>query len=143
MPTMPTTDFRNITIENHWNDPPNAIFNKNSKPAVRDEQCCNTIADSLRSILSDCEREFTSGPNKRIFMDTKNRINILLTELDKQSIPDHVVHSLSDLCQALVEKDWERSIEIHTQLMTAEYDKFGSWLTGLKRLIDLSQKVSS
>lgn len=45
--------------------------------------------------------------------------------------------------KALQDKNWEKSLEIHTRLMTTEYDKHGNWLIGLKRLVDLAQKASS
>lgn len=44
---------------------------------------------------------------------------------------------------ALEDKDWETALTIHRQLMTTEYERHGSFLLGLKRLIDLSEKVPS
>ncbi|KAJ8663832.1 hypothetical protein O0I10_000106 [Lichtheimia ornata] len=144
----PSTDFRNATIENHWNDPPDAIFKKREATATDDANNSNnhdreSIAQAMRSILSQCEPCFTAGPNKRIFQDTQGRINGMLDELDKNEIPDRVVQSLSEFSQALQDKDWEKSLEIHTRLMTTEYDKHGNWLIGLKRLVDLAQKASA
>ncbi|KAG0167688.1 hypothetical protein DFQ29_000303 [Apophysomyces sp. BC1021] len=62
-------------------------------------------------------------------------------EADIVNASPHVVRSLSALCQALQTKDWEKAKKIHTELMTSEYEKHGMWLTGLKRLMDLCQKL--
>ncbi|CDH54225.1 predicted protein [Lichtheimia corymbifera JMRC:FSU:9682] len=143
----PSTDFRNATIENHWNDPPDAIFKKREATTTDDgnnnSHDRESIVQAMQSILSQCEPCFTAGPNKRIFQDTQGRINGMLDELDKNEIPDCVVQSLSEFSQALQDKNWEKSLEIHTRLMTTEYDKHGNWLIGLKRLVDLAQKASS
>ncbi|CDS11369.1 hypothetical protein LRAMOSA03632 [Lichtheimia ramosa] len=146
-PPPPSTDFRNATIENHWNDPPDAIFKKRERTAEENgnnnKHDRDSIAQAMRSILGQCESCFTSGPNKRIFQDTQGRINGMLEELEKNEIPDRVVQSLNEFSQALQDKDWTKSLDIHTRLMTTEYDKHGNWLIGLKRLVDLAQKASS
>ncbi|KAI7878875.1 hypothetical protein K492DRAFT_208656 [Lichtheimia hyalospora FSU 10163] len=147
-PPPPSTDFRNATIENHWNDPPDAIFKKRDNTTAENGNNNNnhdheSIEQAMRSVLSQCEPYFTAGPNKRIFQDTQGRINGMLEELGKNEIPDRVVQSLGDFSQALQDKDWTKSLNIHTQLMTTEYDKHGNWLIGLKRLVDLAQKASS
>ncbi|KAL1931198.1 hypothetical protein VTP01DRAFT_10335 [Rhizomucor pusillus] len=142
--TKPTTDFRNAIIENHWNDPPQTIFEK-SKDANSGtaEMETKDVADTLTAILDQCQAKITSGPNKRVLADTTQRINGMLKELREEQISQHVLHSLSGLSHALQAKEWEKAAEIHTKLMTTEYDKHGSWLLGLRRLIDLHQKATS
>jgi hypothetical protein len=43
---------------------------------------------------------------------------------------------------ALESKEYVKALEVQTQLMTTEYEKHGNWITGLKRLIDLTEKAS-
>jgi hypothetical protein len=90
----------------------------------------------------------------------------MLKDMDDEKVATNVIVAISDLCQGKVilagldsgtilltlcdsrllgleEKDWEKALTIHRQLMTTEYERHGSWLLGLKRLIDLSEKAPS
>ncbi|KAI9498341.1 hypothetical protein BDB00DRAFT_867502 [Zychaea mexicana] len=141
--TPPSVDFRNATIENHWNDPPHTIFKKASGEQLDKESSQDEIAEALTTVLNHCQPVFTSGPNKRVYADTAQRINGMLKEIENDEIFPHVMQSLAGLSKALETKDWETAKEIHTKLMTTEYEKHGGWLLGLKRLIDLYNKASS
>ncbi|CAO3698087.1 unnamed protein product [Rhizopus microsporus] len=78
-----------------------------------------------------------NGPQKRIVDDTDRRISVLIDQLNNQQLPQHIVHSLFTLTQALQTKNYKKAVEIHTQLMLTEYDTHGNWITGLKRMKSL------
>lgn len=104
-----------------------------------------------------------SGPQKRIVDDTSRRIGILLEELEKKELSNDVVKSLHTLtngksiqvdgmsmqydsyvyrlCVALEAKEYTKALEVHTQLMTTQYESHGNWIVGLKRLVDLTEKA--
>ncbi|KAI8643131.1 hypothetical protein BD408DRAFT_442835 [Parasitella parasitica] len=137
----PSTDFRTAVIKNHWNDPPKKIFRKNSGDSdiTLDVQ---GVSNTLSSKLELCRTTFESGPQKRILDDTSRRITVLLGELEKKKLPNDVVKSLHTLTKALEENDYSKALEVHTQLMTTQYENHGNWLVGLRRLIDLTEKAS-
>ncbi|CEG64989.1 hypothetical protein RMATCC62417_01869 [Rhizopus microsporus] len=143
-PPPPSTDFRNTVIENHWNDPPKKIFNKNTTSETSKE-CVDEkgIANIITSTLDTCKLQFQNGPQKRIIDDTDRRISVLIDQLNNQQLPQHIVHSLFTLTQALQTNNYKKALEIHTQLMLTEYDTHGNWITGLKRLIDLASSISA
>lgn len=105
-----------------------------------------------------------SGPQKRIVDDTSRRIGTLLEELEKKELSNDVVKSLHTLtngksiqvggmstqydsytclCVALEAKEYTKALEVHTQLMTTQYESHGNWIVGLKRLVDLTEKASA
>lgn len=43
---------------------------------------------------------------------------------------------------ALEKREFEGALELHVKLMTKAYDNQSQWLVGIKRLIDLDQKIS-
>ncbi|KAF7721452.1 hypothetical protein EC973_004676 [Apophysomyces ossiformis] len=136
--TAPLTDFRTATIENHWNDPPETIFQQTGNVQY-DELERNDIVIVFENVLKECQAKSSSGLNKRILDDTARRIQAMRTDIDNISL--HVMRLLSALCKALQAKDWETATRMHTDLMKTEYEKYGSWLTGLKRLIETYQKL--
>ncbi|KAG2208177.1 hypothetical protein INT46_005852 [Mucor plumbeus] len=138
----PPSDFRTAVIKNHWNDPPKKIFRKNldDLDVTLDVQ---EVSKTLSSKLELCKTTFESGPQKRIVDDTSRRIGILLLELEKKELSNDVVKSLHTLTNALEAKEYSKSLEVHTQLMTTQYESHGNWIIGLKRLVDLTEKAST
>ncbi|GAA5797075.1 hypothetical protein HPULCUR_002454 [Helicostylum pulchrum] len=137
-----SSDFRTAVIENHWNDPPKKIFHK-SADHLNDTSNVQDIANIISTSLTQCKSAFTTGPQKRIVDDTARRIEALLKQLENNEFSDEVVRSLHDLSQALESKEYAKALTVQTKLMTTEYDKHGNWITGLKRLIDLTEKASA
>ncbi|KAL9555612.1 hypothetical protein MBANPS3_002269 [Mucor bainieri] len=138
----PTSDFRTAVIKNHWNDPPKKIFHKNAddEDVTLDVQ---EVSRTLSSKLELCKTAFESGPQKRIVDDTSRRIGTLLEELEKKELSNDVVKSLHTLTNALEAKEYAKALEVHTQLMTTQYESHGNWIVGLKRLVDLTEKASA
>ncbi|KAG2223053.1 hypothetical protein INT45_008254 [Circinella minor] len=135
--SSPSVDFRNAAIENHW------IFKKKSDEQLENDSSHDEIVESLTAVLNYCQPIFTSGPNKRVYTDTAQRINSMLKEIDNDEIPPHIMQPLASLSKALESKEWDTAKEIHTKLMTTEYEKHGGWLLGLRRLIDLYSRATS
>ncbi|GAA5806921.1 hypothetical protein MFLAVUS_000270 [Mucor flavus] len=133
-----SSDFRTAVIENHWNDPP-----KKSTDHPDDTSNVQDIANIISTSLTQCKSAFTTGPQKRIVDDTTRRIEALLKQLENNELSDEVVRLLHNLSQALESKEYAKALTVQTKLMTTEYDKHGNWITGLKRLIDLTEKASA
>lgn len=140
--SAPPSDFRTAVIKNHWNDPPKKIFNK-TKSDSDDALEVKDISGVFTSKLELCKSAFETGPQKRVVDDTARRINILLQELEKGELPKEVIRSLHTLTDALESKEYTKALEVYTQLMTTEYERHGNWITGIKRLVDLTEKASS
>ncbi|CAO3656495.1 unnamed protein product [Mucor hiemalis] len=136
--STPPSDFRTAVIKNHWNDPPKKSVN-NSDDALE----VKDISGVFSSKLELCKTTFETGPQKRVVDDTARRINILLQELEKGELPKEVIRSLHTLTDALESKEYTKALEVYTQLMTTEYERHGNWITGIKRLVDLTEKASS
>ncbi|ORX53207.1 hypothetical protein DM01DRAFT_1407956 [Hesseltinella vesiculosa] len=136
------SDFRNAIFENHWNDPPKKIFHKNKDEELHDLDLVQWQA-RLQALLENCQATFTTGPNKRILLDTNKRLQPLLETSQAEQFDKPVLVSVGQLCQALHEQEWDKASDIHQKLMTSEYERHGNWLLGMKRLIDLSQKAAA
>ncbi|KAI7901127.1 uncharacterized protein BX663DRAFT_515036 [Cokeromyces recurvatus] len=137
----PSSDFRTAVIKNHWNDPPKKIFHQ-----ITDETHHDLNKQEISIILSNkielCKTAFENGPQKRIVDDTIRRIDNLLKELEDDQLTKQVSQLLYTLSKALESSEYTKALEIHTKLMTAHYENHGSWILGLKRLIDLTEKAS-
>ncbi|CAO3617434.1 unnamed protein product [Cunninghamella blakesleeana] len=139
--TPPQFDFK-CQFNHHWNDPPKKIFHK-ANTGEDDDFNVEQFKAHLTEIVDTCKETFKTGPNKRITDDTSKRIQSLIKDVENDDVESNVVIAINDLCKNLKEKDWEKATDIHRQLMTTEYERHGSWLLGLKRLIDLYEKTSS
>nr|CAG8541528.1 963_t:CDS:2 [Entrophospora candida] len=133
------TDFRTAAITNHWNDPPEKIFNK--EVIKHDRQYgISQITVILRKLLNDCKQFFVTGIDKRILVDTEKRIDLLFEKLEKYELPENVIVKLSQICECLESRDFANALTIQGNLMTTDFEKEGKWLLGIKRLIDLYKK---
>ncbi|KAI8977205.1 hypothetical protein BDF20DRAFT_913562 [Mycotypha africana] len=142
-PPPPSSDFRNATIENHWNDPPKRIFCNQSEDEQVELLSNDDIQKALTQHFEICQKAFEEGPQSRVVKDTDGRLQELIKRLQTNGLSNVVLKSLSDILKALDAKQFNSALKIHTQLMTTDYDRNGHWLVGLKRLIDLSEKASS
>ncbi|CAM0139311.1 protein transport protein S31 [Umbelopsis sp. WA50703] len=133
-------DFRSAIIDNHWNDPPTKIFK--STEVIDAEVDSEIIHKVINETLLRCQENFKTGIQKRMVDDTTRRMNQLLKTIEDHGIEKHVLHSLCQLCQALERREYEGATELHVKMMTKAYDNQSQWLVGMKRLIDLDQKIS-
>ncbi|KAI9476479.1 MAG: hypothetical protein EXX96DRAFT_577318 [Benjaminiella poitrasii] len=136
----PSSDFRTAVIKNHWNDPPKKIFSKETTD-VNDELNKQEILKILKNKLELCKTSFKNGPQKRIVDDTIRRLDVLLKELENELLSNEVVQSVYALSKGLESKEYTKALEVHTKLMTTQYESHGNWIVGLKRLIDLTEKA--
>ncbi|KAJ2960963.1 hypothetical protein NQZ79_g3711 [Umbelopsis isabellina] len=133
-------DFRSAIIDNHWNDPPTKIFS--SAETIDVEVDSQIIHKVISETLLRCQENFKTGIQKRMVDDTTRRMNQLLKTIEDHGIEKDVLHSLCKLCQAMEKREFEGALELHVKLMTKAYDNQSQWLVGIKRLIDLDQKIS-
>ncbi|RIA97439.1 hypothetical protein C1645_732405 [Glomus cerebriforme] len=131
------TDFRTATITQHWNDPPQKIFNKyeHDHKQLDSSQICST----LQSTLKFC-KENAKNSDRKIIIDTEKRLENLYERLEKNEISESALGKLGKLCEYLELNDLNNAITIHENLMITDFDKEGKWLLGIKRLLDLYKK---
>lgn len=59
------------------------------------------------------------------------------TGLDQKKLMTQILLPL-----ALEKRDFQGAIDMQVNMLTKAYDNHGQWLVGLKRLIDLDQKIA-
>ncbi|GAB5592930.1 hypothetical protein Unana1_07830 [Umbelopsis nana] len=124
-------DFRTATIENHWNDPPTKIFTSSE---VIDAEVDSQV---IHKIINE-----TTGMQKRMIDDTARRMTQLLATIDEHGLANDILHSLCQLCQAMEKQDFQGAAEMQIKMVTKAFDNHGQWIVGLKRLIELDEKIA-
>ncbi|KAF9432204.1 hypothetical protein BGZ76_011135 [Entomortierella beljakovae] len=129
-------DFRTAQIDNHWNDPPTKIFDRNTKSGESTSYDFSTMNSALTAVIKECSSS-VPAPQKRMFEDTVKRLQVLQEQMEQGTVKESVVIPLGDLIQALSSKTFTQCHSIHAKLMQTEFESEGKWLLGFKRLIDL------
>ncbi|CAO3662513.1 unnamed protein product [Umbelopsis vinacea] len=113
-----------------------------SSEAIDAEVDSQVIHKVVNETVERCKEKYKTGMQKRMIDDTSRRMTQLLTTIDEHGLANDVLHSLSQLCQALEKRDFQGAIDMQVNMLTKAYDNHGQWLVGLKRLIDLDQKIA-
>jgi protein transport protein SEC31 len=72
--------------------------------------------------------------------DTEKRLGILFDHLNNEDLlSPETANSMVDLARALVGKDYHTAHNIQVDLMTTKLSECTQWMTGVKRLIDMSR----
>ncbi|KAG0270475.1 hypothetical protein BGZ95_001678 [Linnemannia exigua] len=135
-------DFRTAAIDNHWNDPPTKIFEKNSKKDDGAAYDFGPMNETLTKIIKECSAH-VPAPQKRMFEDTTKRLQSLQEQMQNGTIKERVVIPLGEMIEALSTRSYSQCHAIHAKLMQTEFDSEGKWLLGFKRLIDFYTTVPS
>ncbi|KAF9933741.1 protein transport protein S31 [Linnemannia zychae] len=129
-------DFRTAAIDNHWNDPPTKIFEKNTKKDDGTAYDFGPMSETLDRIIKECSANVPAH-QKRMFEDTTKRLQSLQEQMRAGTVKERVVAPLSEMIEALSSRSFTQCHAIHAKLMQTEFDSEGKWLLGFKRLIDL------
>ncbi|CAO3611688.1 unnamed protein product [Cunninghamella blakesleeana] len=86
------------------------------------------------------QRQGSSPAKKRILDDTEKRLNGLFDNMNNEELSDDVVQSMLKLAQAIQNRDYNQAHRLQVELVTTRYAECGSWLVGVKRLIENAQK---
>ena len=76
--------------------------------------------------------------------DCEKRLKILFDHLEKQDLlTQPTIEKLKELVTCLKEKKYSEAMQIHVDIATNHAAEGGNWLTGVKRLIGISEATSS
>ncbi|KAI8063544.1 hypothetical protein BC940DRAFT_306982 [Gongronella butleri] len=131
-------DFRTAKFDSHWNDPPTKIFEKSNAQA---DHVQVEYIPRLQALVDSLQQSFTNGPDKKITSDIVKRLGPLLDEAQAEQMDKHVAKAVDQLCTALEAQDWAQANQLHGKLMMEQYNTHGQWLLGVKRLINLTEKL--
>ncbi|KAJ3159371.1 hypothetical protein HDU86_001689 [Geranomyces michiganensis] len=98
------------------------------------------VASSVRAEM-DRVRGSAGPAQKRMMDDTAKRIDNLYERLNADLLPPHVLALAVQLANALVARDFASATNATTTLMTTSFDQEGKWVLGLKRLVEMAQRV--
>jgi len=92
-------------------------------------------------LSADMERVKARAPPdfSRQVMDTEKRLNILFDHLNNEDLLSaETLESMATLARALATKDYNTARNIQVNLLTNKTTECTQWMTGVKRLIDMS-----
>jgi len=92
-------------------------------------------------LSTDMERVKTRAPPdfSRQVTDTEKRLNILFDHLNNEDLLSaDTLESMATLAKALAAKDYTTARNIQVNLLTNKTAECTQWMTGVKRLIDMS-----
>ena len=73
--------------------------------------------------------------------DVNKRLGLLSGKLRNGAVSAGVFERLTALCQALAGGDARTALDVVVQITTSDWANNGPWLTGVKRLIEMSSKL--
>jgi protein transport protein SEC31 len=74
--------------------------------------------------------------------DAEKRLNILFDHLNNEDLlNEDTVNDLKTLSQALMARDYDTAHQLHVDILTTRSEQCGQWMTGVKRLIEMSKAV--
>ncbi|KAI8395511.1 Trp-Asp (WD) repeats profile [Nakaseomyces glabratus] len=79
--------------------------------------------------------------NKQL-KDCDKRLKILFTHLEKNLLSQPTVDKLLHIIELLKEKKYHEAMEVHKDIATNHAEEGGNWLTGVKRLISISEATA-
>lgn len=78
--------------------------------------------------------------HKRQVQDTEKRLNILFDHINNEELlTADTLASMLSLAQAMAARDYGTAHSIHLDLVTHKTEECTNWMTGVKRLIDMSR----
>ncbi|KAG0170061.1 protein transport protein S31 [Apophysomyces sp. BC1034] len=79
---------------------------------------------------------------KKMYDDTERRLGSLFDQLNNNEVSEGVITSMQSLVQALQNRDYDSAQRIQVDLVTTRYDECGSWLVGVKRVIENAKQTT-
>ncbi|KAI8588654.1 hypothetical protein BDZ88DRAFT_421202 [Geranomyces variabilis] len=95
------------------------------------------------TVRAEMDRVMASAnpSQKRMLDDTAKRLENLYERLNADLIPPHVLALAVQLATALGARDFASATAATTTLMTTSFDQEGKWVLGVKRLVEMAQRV--
>ncbi|KAF8460267.1 hypothetical protein BDZ91DRAFT_739452 [Kalaharituber pfeilii] len=93
-------------------------------------------------LIADMNRVKAVAPAsyKRQVADTEKRLNILFDHINNEELLSaDTLASLLSLAQAMASRDYHTAHAIHLDLVTHKTEECANWMTGVKRLIEMSR----
>jgi protein transport protein SEC31 len=93
-------------------------------------------------LSADMERVKARAPVNfaRQVVDTEKRLGILFDHLNNEDLlSPEALESMGTLAQALARRDYVTAHNIQVDLMTNRTSECAQWMTGVKRLIEMSR----
>ena len=98
------------------------------------------IVTAVTQLLELCKQR--CAPNqRRIVADADKRINIMLDQLNNQDWDDHVTMNMLRMAENISRKQFDEAWSIHQALLTTSFEQVGTWIIGLKRLIEAGKNI--
>ncbi|KAF7729239.1 protein transport protein S31 [Apophysomyces ossiformis] len=88
-------------------------------------------------------RQRAPAGQKKMYDDTERRLGSLFDQLNNSEVSEGVITSMLSLVQALQNRDYDAAQRIQVDLVTTRYDECGSWLVGVKRVIENAKREST
>ena len=152
-PKPPTPKYRKHCLSNETNGPTDQV------PAPGDRSHIASGARPIYDLLGqDMQRIKTKAPAsfKTHVIDTEKRLNILFDHLNNETLlKPNTITDMNELAEAITNKDYEKAMSIHLDLITNRTDECGNWMVsempykrcpiidleqiGVKRLINMSR----
>ena len=99
------------------------------------------VVHMLSTLSSKCAAFNLPPLDKRKLDDVVKRLSSLNTKLTNGEISPGVFEQLVTLCTALGAGDTRSALDVHVQMTTSDWADNGSWLMGVKRLIEMTSKL--
>jgi len=94
------------------------------------------VVQTLLNVYNRCASAATQRQAKLKIEDVSKRVGQLFQKLNARDVSPAVCEKLSHLCQALAHGDFKTATDIQVQLTTTDWDEHGTWIVGVKRLIE-------
>lgn len=101
----------------------------------------SAVINTLQSLIAGCSAYELPPIDKRKLDDIEKRATGLYQKLGSCELSKPVFDKLLLLCQALAAGDARAALDLHVSITTTDWADNGSWLMGLKRLIELVSKL--
>ncbi|KAJ3044138.1 hypothetical protein HDV00_003242 [Rhizophlyctis rosea] len=98
------------------------------------------IVAGLTAIL-DHVKSSVDASQQRMVDDTEKRLDNLFERLASEQVQRVVLAKLVTLVRSLNARDFMTCNAVAQDLMTTSFDQEGKWVVGLKRLVELAQRV--
>ncbi|KAF7727576.1 protein transport protein S31 [Apophysomyces ossiformis] len=100
------------------------------------------IYEILSKELQHAKQRAPAGQQKKMLDDAERRIGVLFDQLNNGDISGDVAKLMLSITNALEHKDYDTAQRIQVDMVTTRYEECGSWLMGVKRVIDSAKQTA-
>ncbi|RKP02637.1 hypothetical protein CXG81DRAFT_24690 [Caulochytrium protostelioides] len=111
--------------------PPPPAPSRDTVPAAQ-----KPIYDQLLRLLDDAKAKSVTPAQTRVFDDAERRLAALLDQMRRGALAPAIATTLGTLLGHVERQAYPPAQALQVQLMSTHFEQVGSWIVGLKRLID-------